>query len=100
MIFIICGFVVFNFSNNLGPNTITYLIAGELFPTIFRGIGVGFAASCGKVGASVTAFVFPIALATFGLNALLTTLIITSIGGAIVTAYYRIETTGLNLETL
>ena len=100
VIFIICGFIVFNFSNNLGPNTITYLIAGELFPTRFRGIGAGFAASCGKVGASVTAFAFPIVLATFGLNALLTTLIITSIGGAIVTAYYRIETRGLNLETL
>jgi MFS family permease len=42
---IFAGFMLFNFMNNLGPNAMTYLIAGEVFPTQVRGLGAGFAAS-------------------------------------------------------
>ena len=42
---IFAGFMLFNFMTNLGPNSQTYLIAGEVFPTAIRGIGAGFAAS-------------------------------------------------------
>jgi MFS family permease len=98
MIFI--GFMIFNFMTNMGPNAQTYLIAGEVFPTKVRGMGAGFAAAFAKIGAVTTAFLFPILLADIGREALLFTLVGASILGAIVTWAFRIETTGVNLETV
>ncbi len=60
------GFMVFNFMTNLGPNAQTYLLAGEVFPTNIRGKGAGFAAAFAKIGAVLTAFVFPVVLADDG----------------------------------
>jgi hypothetical protein len=48
----------------------------------------------------MTAFLFPILLDSIGTQALLYGLIVTSILGAAVTWFFRIETTGVNLETL
>ncbi len=99
-ILIFSGFMLFNFMTNLGPNAQTYLLAGEVFPTAIRGKGAGFAAAFAKVGAVLTAFFFPILLAGIGTQALLYGLIGTSILGAVVTWAYRIETTGVKLDTL
>ena len=97
---IFVGFMLFNFMTNLGPNAQTYLLAGEVFPTEVRGMGAGFAAAFAKIGAVMTAFLFPILLASIGTRALLYGLVITSILGAIVTWAYRIETTGVNLSQI
>ena len=97
---IFAGFMLFNFMTNLGPNAQTYLLAGEVFPTAIRGKGAGFAAAFAKIGAVATAFLFPILLVGIGTQALLYGLIATSILGAIVTWMYRIETTGVSLDSL
>jgi putative MFS transporter len=97
---IFAGFMIFNFMTNMGPNAQTYLLAGEVFPTKFRGMGAGFAAAFAKIGAVMTAFLFPILFADVGREALLIVLVSTSILGAIVTYAFRIETTGVNLETI
>jgi MFS transporter, putative metabolite transport protein len=97
---IFAGFMLFNFMTNLGPNAQTYLLAGEVFPTAIRGKGAGFAAAFAKIGAVLTAFLFPILLDTIGTQALLYGLIATSILGAIVTWMFRIETTGVKLDRL
>ena len=94
------GVMFFNFMTNLGPNAQTYLLAGEVFPTEVRGMGAGFAAMIGKVGAVATTFGFPILLATIGTRSLLYILVVSSIFGAIVTWMYRIETTGVNLDRI
>jgi MFS family permease len=94
------GFMLFNFMTNLGPNAQTYLIAGEVFPTHIRGLGAGFAAAFGKVGAVITAFLFPILLEDIGAQPLLYILVGTSLVGAVVTWAFRIETSGVNLEVL
>ncbi len=98
MIFL--GFMIFNFMTNMGPNSQTYLLAGEVFPTAVRGMGAGFAAAFAKIGAVSTAFLFPILLADIGTQALLTILVCTSLLGALVTWAFRIDTTGVNLETV
>ncbi|MGO9772375.1 MAG: MFS transporter, partial [Roseiarcus sp.] len=97
---IFSGFMLFNFMTNLGPNAQTYLLAGEVFPTAIRGKGAGFAAAFAKIGAVLTAFFFPILLAAVGTQALLYALIGTSILGAVVTWAFRIETTGVKLDSL
>lgn len=94
------GFMIFNFMTNLGPNAQTYLLAGEVFPTNIRGKGAGFAAAFAKIGAVLTAFVFPLVLDAAGTNFLLTGLIFTSLLGAFVTWRFRIETRGVNLEEI
>ncbi len=97
---IFAGFMLFNFMTNLGPNAQTYLLAGEVFPTAIRGKGAGFAAAFAKVGAVMTAFLFPILLDAIGTQALLYCLIVASVLGAAITWAFRIETTGVSLETL
>ena len=100
MALIFAGFMLFNFMTNMGPNAQTYLLAGEVFPTHLRGTGAGFAAAAAKVGAIMTAFLFPILLADIGTQALLLILVGTSILGAVITFMYRIETMGVNLEKI
>lgn len=100
LVLIVVGFMLFNFSNNLGPNAQTYLIAGEVFPLASRGKGAGFAASVGKLGAVITAFLFPVLLADLGVSVVLAILVATSVLGAIVTRVFRIETAGVSLEAL
>ena len=97
---IMAGVMLFNFMTNIGPNAQTYLLAGEVFPTEVRGMGAGFAAMIGKVGAVATTYGFPILLVTIGTRSLLYALVISSVLGAIVTWMYRIETTGVNLDTI
>ena len=95
---IFAGFMLFNFMTNLGPNAMTYLIAGEVFPTEIRGTGAGFAASFAKIGAVVTAFLFPILLSEIGIATVLYILIGACFLGAFVTWRFSIETMGVNLE--
>lgn len=97
---VVIGFMLFNFMTNLGPNAQTYLIAGEVFPTRIRGMGAGFAAAFAKIGAVLTAFLFPILLADFGTRTLLFLLIGASLLGAVVTWHYRIETRGRSLDDI
>lgn len=97
---VVIGFMLFNFMTNLGPNAQTYLIAGEVFPTRIRGMGAGFAAAFAKIGAVLTAFLFPILLADLGTRTLLFMLIAASLLGAVVTWHYRIETRGRSLDDI
>jgi putative MFS transporter len=98
--FIMAGVMLFNFMTNLGPNAQTYLLAGEVFPTEVRGMGAGFAAMIGKVGAVATTYGFPLLLVALGTRTLLYGLVVTSVIGAIVTWMFRIETTGVNLDRI
>jgi putative MFS transporter len=95
---LIFGFFLFQFMTNLGPNSQTYLLAGELFPVRLRGLGAGFAAASGKLGAVITALLFPAMLNQLGRDRLLALLALTSLLGALITWRFRIETRGLNLE--
>jgi putative MFS transporter len=92
--FLFAGFMLFNFMTNMGPNAQTYLLAGEVFPTHIRGYGAGFAASFAKIGAVLTAFLFPFLLKDIGTQLLLILLIGSSLLGAVVTWMFRIETRG------
>ncbi len=100
MVLLFAGFTVFYFMTNLGPNSMTYLVAGEVFPTRVRGKGAGFAASFAKIGAVLTAFLFPTLLNVLGTTTLLYGLVCTALLGAVVTYFFKIETTGVSLESV
>ncbi|MGQ3672162.1 MFS transporter [Xanthobacter sp. TB0136] len=97
---IFIGFMLFNFMTNLGPNAQTYLLAGEVFPVHIRARGAGFAAGFAKIGAVLTAFLFPIVLHALGTQALLFLLIGASLLGALITWLFRVETTGTSLDDI
>ncbi|KAG2083849.1 major facilitator superfamily domain-containing protein [Suillus cothurnatus] len=43
-----------NFFQNFGPNTTTFVIPGEAFPTRYRSTGFGISAATGKLGAVIS----------------------------------------------
>jgi PHS family inorganic phosphate transporter-like MFS transporter len=43
-----------NFFQNFGPNTTTFIIPGEVFPTRYRSTGHGISAASGKLGAIIS----------------------------------------------
>ena len=77
----------------MGPNSMTYLIAGEVFPTNIRGLGAGFAATFAKIGACFTAFLFPLLLNVIGVNLLMLVIAVACIVGMMVTHAFKIDTT-------
>jgi PHS family inorganic phosphate transporter-like MFS transporter len=46
-------FALAQFMFNVGPNTLTFIITAEVFPTVFRGSFYGIGAASGKLGAIV-----------------------------------------------
>lgn len=97
---LLAGFMLFNFMTNMGPNAQTYLLAGEVFPTRIRGKGAGVAAGLAKMGAVLTALMFPILASSIGTSALLLGLAVTALAGAVVTHLFRIETKGVSLDKI
>lgn len=94
------GFLVFNLMMNAGPNSTTFLLSGEIFPTSIRASGAGLAAAFAKAGAVLGTFALPILQKSLGTPTLLLLLSLLCIVAAIITYIYRIETTGNSLEVV
>lgn len=69
MIFI--GFLIFNLMMNAGPNSTTFLLSGEVFPTSIRASGAGLAAAIAKAGAILGTFALPLLQKSLGVPILL-----------------------------
>jgi hypothetical protein len=77
---------LFNLTMNAGPNSTTFALPPELFPTSIRASAGGFAAAAAKVGATLGVFVLPQVKAHGGVAAVLIMMAIVSALGAAVTA--------------
>jgi hypothetical protein len=83
-----------SFFNQFGPNSVTFLVAAEVFPTPVRASAHGFSAAMGKAGALTAAVLYNyidvptrfIVVPWFGL------------AGAILTYVFLPDTTGLDLK--
>ncbi|KZP25116.1 phosphate permease [Athelia psychrophila] len=51
-------YCVANFFQNFGPNTTTFIVPGEAFPTRYRSTAHGISAACGKLGAIIAQVAF------------------------------------------
>lgn len=47
-----------SFFNQFGPNSVTFLVAAEVYPTPIRATAHGFSAACGKLGALTAAVMY------------------------------------------
>lgn len=88
---VLAGFIIFNLMLNFGPNATTYMLPAQLFPTRLRATGHGFSAASGKTGAVIGTFLLSPAVAAFGLNAVMGSIAVLSIAGAVVTFAFRVE---------
>lgn len=92
------GFLIFNLMMNAGPNSTTFLLSGEVFPTSIRASGAGFAAAFAKAGAVFGTFALPALQKSLGAPALMLLLSLSCLLAAVVTYLFRVETTGRSLE--
>ena len=94
------GFTPFYFMANFGPNAMTNLLAGEVFPTEVRALGTGFSAAFSRLGAGLGTFLIPISLEKLGFS---TTMIIASViafAGAALSQWLAPETGGKSLSEM
>lgn len=68
LVLVFAGFSLFNLCMNAGPNTTTFILPAEVFPTSVRASAHGLAASCGKAGAAVGLIAFPLMQDRLGLS--------------------------------
>ena len=80
-------YMVSFFFIEFGPNTTTFLLPTEAFPTSFRGMGHGISAAAGKLGAAVGAFMLPLILETMGLSSTMGLLAMVSLVGTVLTIW-------------
>ncbi|CAN5833957.1 MFS transporter [soil metagenome] len=83
------GFIVFNLMMNLGPNSTTFLLSGEVFPPAIRASGAGLAGAVAKSGAVLGALGLPVLQESIGLAGLLRSLALICILAAIITYSLR-----------
>lgn len=95
---VLLGFAVFNLAMNAGPNATTFALPAEIFPTEMRATGHGFAAACGKAGAAVGTFLFPVLIGGVGIAAVLGGVAVLCLVGALVTVVFRVEPAGQALQ--
>lgn len=80
------GFIVFELFLNVGPHLITFILPSRVYPVSDRGTGSGLAASIGKVGAVVGAFIIPVLLKYGGATTVLIVSISVMCLGAVITS--------------
>ncbi|MFL4903747.1 MFS transporter [Streptomyces sp. MMS24-I2-30] len=100
LLMVFAGFGVFNTFMNLGPNATTFALPAEVFPSEMRTAGHGFAAGCGKLGAALGTFRFPVLLSSVGESALLYGVAVACALGFVVALAFRVETRGRPLNEL
>jgi MFS transporter, putative metabolite transport protein len=83
---------------NMGPNSTTYILPAELFPTQVRATAAGFAAASAKVGATLGVFLLPLLKADLGVPAVLALMAGVCLLGLASTWLFRVEGQGLTLE--
>jgi len=86
------------FFSNAGPNTVTFVVPSELFPTQVRATCHGISAAAGKIGAAIgAASIEPIFLA-YGMNTALISCACVAFVGFIFTWFFLEETMGKPLQ--
>lgn len=94
--------VLFGFTflfSNFGPNTTTFVLPVEIYPTLVRATCHGISAAAGKVGAVIGVVAFSPCEKAFGMSAVLAGCGVVCIVGAVFTFFFTVENTS-KLEDL
>ena len=95
-------FGLFTFTLSLGPGAVSGsgILGVELSPTRIRSVAQAITVVGGRIGASLSAFVFPALLGAIGERRLLFCLAGTSLAGAVLSLWLVPETRGQSLEEI
>jgi MFS family permease len=85
LVWLFAGFILFNLMMNLGPNSTTFLLSGELFPPAIRASGAGLAGAVAKSGAVLGALGLPIVQESIGVTGVVRSLAALCILAALLT---------------
>lgn len=88
------------FFTEFGPNVTTFVYPAEIFPASVRSSAHGLAASLGKIGAFVGAFVFPYLLGSVHIAGAMGFAAIVSVLGLLLTIFTLPEPNGRSLEEI
>jgi len=88
------------FITNAGPNTTTFVLPSESFPTRIRATYHGISAACGKAGAALGAIAMAEILDTSGLEVVLYCCAVVAMLGAVLTVIATLETRNKSLELI
>lgn len=88
------------FIANAGPNTTTYVLPAEVFPTKIRSTCHGISAACGKVGATIGAIAMQPMLDAWGVDITLMICGGVCAAGYLMTVLFVDETVGKTLDEL
>ncbi|MCW6171193.1 MAG: MFS transporter [Thermoplasmatales archaeon] len=83
---------------NIGPNSTTFILPTELFPTQIRTTAHGISAGAGKTGAAIFTFALPAIEAAYGLPMVFSLLTGLSLIAVMLTLLFIKETKGRSLE--
>lgn len=83
---------------NIGPNSTTFILPTELFPTQIRTTAHGISAGAGKTGAAIFTFLLPVIEKAYGLPTVFSILTVLSLIAIFLTLAFIKETKGQSLE--
>jgi PHS family inorganic phosphate transporter-like MFS transporter len=83
---------------NIGPNSTTFLLPTELFPTGIRTTSHGISAGAGKLGAGIFSFLVLTIISDYGFSVLFDLLTFLAFAGALLTILAIKETKNMSLE--
>mmetsp|Transcript_95380 Transcript_95380/g.199547 ORF Transcript_95380/g.199547 Transcript_95380/m.199547 type:complete len:469 (+) Transcript_95380:62-1468(+) len=98
-IMILCFGLTFLFSN-FGPNTTTFMLPAEVYPTMVRATCHGLSAASGKLGAAIGTMAFSPFEAKYGIEAVLTSCGVVCLIGAAVTYGFTPRVVAVELSEL
>lgn len=93
-------FAVFYFANAGGTGETTGIFVSELFPTRHRTTALGAGTAISRVGAIISAVVFPITLTLYGIVPMEMLLFAVGLAGFLVTMFLGEETKNKSLESI
>ncbi len=83
---------------NIGPNTTTFIIPTEVFPTAYRTTGHGISAGSGKIGASISTVFFATLVLLWSPSGMMLFLAVIAVAGLVTTLALLKETKQRTLE--
>ncbi|MHB1811758.1 MAG: MFS transporter [Thermoplasmataceae archaeon] len=93
-------FAIFYFANAGGTGETTGIFVSELFPTRHRTTALGAGTAISRVGAIISAVVFPITLTLYGIIPMEMLLFVVGLTGFLVTMFLGEETKNRSLENI
>lgn len=86
------------FFSNFGPNSTTFILPAETFPSSVRSTLNGFCAAMGKLGATVGSAVFKPLIKSTGLGGTMVGCALVSLAGLLVTWFYVEDLRGVDID--